>query len=81
MFINAEPRFVSNGFETFVPIQRTHSLQQKLIEMTNNDANAWSVFRPVASPTPDNWDDFNNNENFPVSCSRLRYVSVLLTTW
>jgi len=70
MFINAEPRFVSNGFETFVPYQRRDLLHQKLVEMTNNDVNAWSVFRPVAS-TNDNWDqhisDFNSNENFSVS--------------
>ncbi|KUJ21167.1 uncharacterized protein LY89DRAFT_665617 [Mollisia scopiformis] len=70
MFINAEPRFVSNGFETFVPSQRTESLHQRLVEMTNNDVNAWSVYRPAAPPAPDTWDqhleDFGSNENFSV---------------
>jgi hypothetical protein len=70
MFINANPGVVSNGFETFVPVQIAESLHQRLVEMTNNDVNAWSVFRPVTS-TNDNWDqhinDFNSNENFSVS--------------
>lgn len=70
MFINAEPRFVSNGFETFVPVQRADLLHQRLVEMTNNDVNAWSIFRPVAASTSDNWDynfeEYNNNENFQV---------------
>lgn len=69
MFINAEPRSVSNGFETFVPTQRREFVHQRLIEMTNNDVNAWSVFRPGATSTPDNWDqhgDDYSNENFPV---------------
>jgi hypothetical protein len=70
MFINARPRFVSKGFETMVPNQRTEFLHQRLVEMTNNDVNAWSAFRPVATST-DNWDqtlDDFNTENFPVSC-------------
>ncbi|CZR66201.1 uncharacterized protein PAC_16102 [Phialocephala subalpina] len=70
MFINAEPRHVSNGFETFVPSQRAESLHQRLVEMTNNDVNAWSVYRPAARSTADTWDqhfdDFGNNENFLV---------------
>ncbi|TVY43091.1 hypothetical protein LSUB1_G001238 [Lachnellula subtilissima] len=67
MFINANPRVVSNGFGSFVPVQITESLHQRLVEMTNNDVNAWSVFRPVAS-TNDNWDQHIgefNNENLP----------------
>lgn len=71
MFINARPRFVSNGFETFVPVHRVESLHQRLVEMTNNDVNAWSASRPVANFQGDNWDqqfdDFGGNENFPVS--------------
>lgn len=70
MFINANPRAVSNGFETFVPVQITESLHQRLVEMTNNDINAWSVFRPVAPSMNHNWqpniDEFESNENFPV---------------
>jgi len=80
MFINARPRFVSNGFETFVPIQSAEALQQRLVEMTNNDVNAWSVFRPVAAPGSDIWDqnidDFGSNENYPVCRYWLR-----LDTW
>jgi len=71
MFINARPRIVSNGFETFVPNQRVESLYQRLVEMTNSDINAWSIPRPVDTHSTDNWDqqldDFSNNENFPVS--------------
>jgi hypothetical protein len=70
MFINAQPRIVSNGFETFVPIHRAEALHQRLVAMTNNDVNAWSIFRPVAS-SADDWDhhidDFNSKENFPVN--------------
>src|SRR5271168_4552169 len=70
MFINAKPRMVSNSFETFVPSQRVESLHQRLVEMTNNDVNAWSIFRPVAPSATDDWDqpinDFNSNENFSV---------------
>ncbi|TVY94067.1 hypothetical protein LAWI1_G000390, partial [Lachnellula willkommii] len=68
MFINADPRVVSNGFGTFVPVQIAESCHQRLVEMTNNDVNAWSVFRPVGS-TNDNWDqhidELNSNENLP----------------
>ncbi|TAQ85730.1 hypothetical protein B7494_g5954 [Chlorociboria aeruginascens] len=71
MLINAHPRFVSNGFETFVPIQEAELLHhQRLVEMSNNNINAWSIFRPVAPVTTDNWDqhidDFGGNENFSV---------------
>lgn len=70
MLMNARPRIVSHGCETFVPIQRVESLHQKLVEMTNNDVNAWNFFRPVVTPSTDGWDqnlDGFNNENFPVS--------------
>lgn len=46
-------------------------MHQGLVEMSNSDINAWSVFRPVGSSTNDNWnsnvDDLSNNENLPVS--------------
>ena len=70
MFINARPRFVSKGFEALVPTQRTEFLHQRLVEMTNNDVNAWSLFRPVATST-ENWDqnlDDFSPEIFSVSC-------------
>ncbi|KAH7360420.1 hypothetical protein BKA65DRAFT_547139 [Rhexocercosporidium sp. MPI-PUGE-AT-0058] len=70
MFINAEPRFVSNGFETFVPFHRAEALHQRLVEMTNNDVNAWSIFRPLVPSTGESWDgnldEYSNNENFQV---------------
>ena len=79
MFISANPRYVSNGcFESFVPYQRVESLHQRLVEMTNNDVNAWSVFRPV-SATVDGWDDqgveFDCNENFPVSLTMPKLLT------
>ncbi|TVY78156.1 hypothetical protein LSUE1_G005731 [Lachnellula suecica] len=68
MFINANPRVVSNGYEAFVPVQIAESLHRRLVEMTNNDINAWSVSRPVVPSTSNGWehpiDDFNTNENF-----------------
>jgi len=71
MLINAGPRFVSNGFETFVDAQRAEPLHQRLGEMTNNDVNAWSIPRPVSTFPTESWDqqldDFSSNENFPVS--------------
>ena len=75
MFINARPRIVSHGFETFVPYQRVESLHQRLVEMTNNDVNAWKFFRPVATPSngwDQNLDDFANNENCPVCYDRSK---------
>jgi hypothetical protein len=58
MFINAEPRYVSNGFDTFVCNQREESLHQRLIEMTNNNnINAWSVYRPAAASATNTWDE------------------------
>jgi hypothetical protein len=71
MFINARPRFVSNDVETFVPAQRVESLHQRLVEMTNNNVNAWSIPRPVGTYQSDSWnhqlDDFSSSENLPVS--------------
>lgn len=72
MFINAEPRVVSNGFEAFIPFHRAESVHQRLVEMTNDDVNAWSVCRPVASSTSSIWDqqvDDCGNENFSVNTS------------
>lgn len=77
MLMNARPRTVSHGFETFVPIQRAESLHQRLVEMTNNDVNAWNFYRPVATPS-NGWDenlDCFNNEHFPVSRSH-RFMAV-----
>jgi hypothetical protein len=75
MFINARPRFVSNGFETLGTTQRTEFLHQELVKMTNNDVNSWSLLRPVATST-ENWDQNLDNfspETFPVSYeSRMR---------
>ena len=45
-------------------------MHQRLVEMTNNDVNAWSIFRPVVPSTGDSWDgdfdEYSNNENFQV---------------
>ncbi|PMD34151.1 hypothetical protein L207DRAFT_547478 [Hyaloscypha variabilis F] len=76
MFINAELRSVSNGFEAFVPFHRAEVVHQRLVEMTNNDVNAWSVYRPVASSTPSIWDqqiDDFGNENFSVQSPYTGY--------
>jgi hypothetical protein len=70
MFINAEPRIAPNGFEAFVPFHRAELMHQRLVEMTNNNVNAWSVCRPVASSTSSIWDqqmDDFGNENFSVN--------------
>ena len=69
MFINAEPRSVSNGFEAFVPFHRAELVHQRLVEMMNNDVNAWSVCRPVTSSISSAWDqqiDDFGNENLSV---------------
>ncbi|KAE9379388.1 hypothetical protein N431DRAFT_460655 [Stipitochalara longipes BDJ] len=76
MFINAEPRSVSNGFEAFVPFHRAELVHHRLVEMTNNDVNAWSVCRPVASSTSGLWDqqiDDFGNENFSVQSPYTEY--------
>jgi hypothetical protein len=70
MFINAEPRIVSNCLEGFVPFHRAELVHQRLVEMTNNDLNTWSVRGPVASSTSSIWDeqiDDFDNENFSVN--------------
>ena len=82
MFINAEPRSVSNGFEAFVPFHRAEVVHQRLVEMTNNDVNAWSVYRPVASSTSSIWDqqiDDFGNENFSVIRSSNQEMYIGLT--
>lgn len=68
MFMNAPPRIVLNGFETFVPPHRTDLLHQRLVEMTNtnNDMKAWNGFGPVASSQNNNWDQSGNIETFQV---------------
>lgn len=69
MFINAKPRPVSTGFEAFVPTQVAESLHHRLVGMTNNEVNAWSIFTPMQS-TNDNWahqvNNFNGDENLSV---------------
>ncbi|KAH6720130.1 hypothetical protein BKA61DRAFT_668042 [Leptodontidium sp. MPI-SDFR-AT-0119] len=70
MFINGEPRCLSTGFETFVPFYRAEAMHKRLVEMTSNDVNAWSIFRPVVPSTSDSWDgniDEYSNESFQVS--------------
>lgn len=79
MLINARPRYVSHDFETFVPIQRAEPLHQRLVEMTDNDVNAWNFFRSEATPSTD-WDenlDDLNNENFSVSSFTANLTSRL----
>jgi len=80
MLINAQPRIVSNSFEPFVPTQRVESLHQRLVEMTDNNVNAWSVFRPVASSSTDTWDqqidELYDNEKFPVRTSSMKSMKV-----
>ena len=80
MLMNARPRIVSHGCETFVPIQTVESLHQGLVEMTNNDVNVWNFFTPVATTSTDGWnqslDDFSHNENFPVHYTRPRQLKV-----
>lgn len=73
MFINGEPRCLSTGFETFVPFYRAEAMHKRLVEMTSNDVNAWSIFRPVVPSTSDSWDgniDEYSNESFQVGHSR-----------
>jgi len=48
--MNAPPRYVSTGFETFVASQGAVLVYQELVEMTDNDLNAWSVYRPNLQP-------------------------------
>jgi len=67
--MNAPPRYVSTGFETFVASQGAVLVYQELVEMTDNDLNAWSVYRPNLQPEKkwDHIDDFLGNENYSVS--------------
>lgn len=77
MFICATPRAVLSGFDTFVPMRRVESLQYRLVEMTNNDINAWCAFQPV-STTQEDWQDqhdaISDAENFDVSMFKHHYV-------
>ena len=83
MFMNAKPRIVSNGIETFVPAQIVDLVHQRLFKMTNSNVNAWSVFGPVATSANATWeqqiDDFGGNENYPVRLDRILRYSRKLT--
>lgn len=72
MFISTGPRYVLNEFGSFVPVQRMDRFRQKILEMPNNDANAWKAHKPVAYT--EDFDEFQNdvfenNENFNVRIS------------
>lgn len=48
MFMNAQPRDVLHGFETFVPFLYNETHQRRgLCEMNNNEVNAWNGQRSV----------------------------------
>lgn len=67
MLINARRRYVSTDFETFVPAVSVH---QRLLEMTNNEVNAWSIYGSNTqreSKWDINFDGFSGNENYSVS--------------
>jgi hypothetical protein len=70
MFINGKPQFVLNSPEVFMTVQGVELPYHRLVEMSNNGFNAWSVFRSVSAP-PDSWYDpehgFHGDENFNVS--------------
>lgn len=69
MLMNAHPRAISNGFETFVPDYGAELAQRRLTEMTNNDLNTWSSLGsvPGSQSVQRRWDHhtegFSNNEN------------------
>lgn len=71
MLMNARPRYVSNGFETFIVTQQGEVLHQSLVEMKKEDINARDAPRPVATYQTDSWDqqldDFNGSEKDSVS--------------
>ncbi|KAI9738130.1 MAG: hypothetical protein M1818_005559 [Claussenomyces sp. TS43310] len=77
MLMNAEPRAVSRGFQTLNPAYRAQwSSPQGLVEMTDNEVNAWRAFGPgVPAPPPPpppqqqqqqpdsgTWRDFNDDD-------------------
>lgn len=78
MFMNAQPRRVAHGYETFVCGGKTEPLHQRLSEMTENQVNAWNSNRPVISSSVSgdgSWNDqkgvFAQNENnYQVCCSK-----------
>lgn len=46
---------MSKRLEALVPTQTAEFLHQKLVEMTNNEVNAWDLVRPVTTAA-ENWD-------------------------
>jgi hypothetical protein len=70
MLMNAQPRSVSNGFDTIVPIYRLDCTRRRFVQMMDNNINAWSVYKPVTSRTNDTEtgqiETFDANENYPV---------------
>jgi hypothetical protein len=70
MLMNAQPRSVSNGFDTIVPIYRVDCTRRRFVQIMANNVNAWSVSTPVATKTNDTGieqvDTFGANESYPV---------------
>jgi len=74
MFMNAQPRRLAHGYETFVRGGRTEASFQRLSQMTDNqvNVNAWSSIRPVESSRSrdDRWKSQQEasfqNENYQV---------------
>jgi hypothetical protein len=85
MLMNAQPRGLSNSFETFVPYCGAEPSYYRLIEMTNNYLNSWGNPSPVptSQSTQNGWDinpeDFSKNENLVCMFRILSDTTLLIT--
>jgi hypothetical protein len=85
MFINADFRFFSKGLEAFVPNQRLNSIYSRLVEMTDNENNAWRGYPTLDSQILDeSWyqlmNEDNSDENFSVYSAHHEHSSNRLMT-
>lgn len=75
MFINAQPRIVSNSYRAFVPRRITELAYQKLAHMSPDGMNSWDIKKSVApSMQVAEKDGFGcggifDEENYPVRYS------------
>jgi hypothetical protein len=57
MLMNAQPRVVSTGFDTIVPIYRADRTNRRFIAVMDNNSNAWSIHKPVNTTGNDTWNE------------------------
>ncbi|EPE35114.1 hypothetical protein GLAREA_10810 [Glarea lozoyensis ATCC 20868] len=57
MLMNAQPRVVSTGLDTIVPIYRVDYANRRFFAVMDNNSNAWGDSQPVTTTGDDTWNE------------------------